>query len=728
MASTLVLLVPVLLVSLVTASHHFGGTATFTYRGQNPDGSHRVDIRNRETFDGCNSFLDWDCYRGDCGVTNSTRRGVVDESVNSPETTFQWCETETVVRKTVQTDKPFQERAASCCWMATRNMLRDWRLLTLVDLGTRSDTRKPNRSPDIAILPFLRVPENCPRTYNLISSDPDDDQVRCRHGTLRDKECGGCNPPSGFHLDQDSCTLHYYNASASPSVFGFELVVEDFPRRSITLTYSDGSQFNKAPLPRFRRRRDNSQQTGVDPPAPSCQYGDFLPKLVDPTPQNGARLSGEVNKELEIKVKAYASKAKIQNVILSGPQNISKHKNTQGEFVIRWTPTADDEGSYHPICFVVEAVKMSAVNTTNSSVRVYQSEMRCIVVNVRSRDVESHVVCRESTMTVHIVKSTLHGLTEDHLKLSDSTNTACSLKTHSNSTHVIAVVPLNACGTQIEEDDEFLTFKNEITSVDKSTDLITRKHQLEVNFCCQYPKRGNVTLSFKAHRENVTVWEKGYGTFTYNFEFYPDNLFQQSINADLYPLEYYLQSRIYMQIEAKSSLNNTELFIDSCSAAPFDNPNYQPTYPIIENGCKVDPTVEIYTPDHNKQFRFSMKAFKFIGLYDQVYVTCSVLMCEAGNPNTRASQGCINSTWTSGHHHIGKRETVIQSTNHFISQGPLRLRRSVETPAASVTNPGLNLNLVFIAGCLLAVIGMICGVVTYKVKMSKVNYKPLLES
>ena len=37
----------------------------------------------------------------------------------------------------------------------------------------------------------------------------------------------------------------------------------------------------------------------------------------------------------------------------------------------------------------------------------------------------------------------------------------------------------------------------------------------------------------------------------------------------------------------------------------------------------------------------------------------------------------------------------------------------------------LNLNLVFIAGCLLATIGMVCGVVVYKAKVSKVKYQPL---
>lgn len=40
--------------------------------------------------------------------------------------------------------------------------------------------------------------------------------------------------------------------------------------------------------------------------------------------------------------------------------------------------------------------------------------------------------------------------------------------------------------------------------------------------------------------------------------------------------------------------------------------------------CKVDPTVEIHSPSHENQFKFSIEAFKFIGLHDQVI---NMLIC-----------------------------------------------------------------------------------------------------
>ncbi|XP_014884787.1 CUB and zona pellucida-like domain-containing protein 1 [Poecilia latipinna] len=531
----------------------------------------------------------------------------------------------------------------------------------------------------------------------------------------------GRNPDGSF---KDSCRLSYQSTNADHRVFGFEMVVEDFPRRSIDLLYSDGSKAHKFPLIKRMKRKVEVVLVGhplttgapetkqVDPPVPSCQDGLYLPRFVAPTPSDGERMVGEVEKELEVRVMAQATQSAISNLILSGPTNVTKHRDTKTEFIIRWTPTEDDLGDFYPICFAVESVNGRSV---------YQSEMRCVLVEIRKRQIEATVTCTESTMKVEVDKASLFGLQEDHLRLSDPSNTICSLRRHSNSSHIVAIIPLNECGTQIEEDDDYLIFKNEITTgSDDPNALITRKHLVEARFYCQYPKRGNVTLSFSAHRKNVTVWEKGFGTFTYQFEFYQNDQFEAKYDPNSYPLEFDIGNRIYMQLDASSSVNNTEMFVESCRAAPYDNPNYHPTYSIIENGCKVDPTLQINSTSNNRQFRFSMEAFKFIGLHDQVYISCTVMMCEAGNPNTRCSLGCSNSTM---HNFRNKREAVIESGKHFVSQGPLRLKREADPRGGSAVN--LNLNLVFVAGCLLAAVGMVCGVIIYKTKTSRVKYQPL---
>ncbi|XP_077443285.1 uncharacterized protein LOC144064523 isoform X2 [Stigmatopora argus] len=811
-----------LLVSRASASHFFGGHTTF-HGEENPNGTYTVNITVKETFDGCYHSQRINCYKGFCGYEDFRQRVIIDNSTNAPIYNRQWCEAETLMTRTVPSNTPFSMRSASCCWIPTRMSLRSWRLLTALDLGTRSDTGKPNKSPVIGTLPFLRVPQNCPRRHNIMVFDANGDQVRCRYGKIVNEECSSCSHPTGFHLDQ-SCTLYYNYTSSDARVFGFELVVEDYPQQPITLFYSDGSHSTKSPLmsrrrrslspftsgywstpgyplrgwpqttsypwwqgqttakriahttgpattrkmiPQWRKRTTtpwwwNTKTTGhsttmqhhttalpptafqpattnsqwmpftttkenskpaplsklplqfsllVDRAAPSCQEGIYIPRFQYPTPENGQHIDAEVNKEVEIRIKAQVTRTKIHGIIMSGPRNISKHKTTHNEFVIRWIPQPGDIGGHFPLCFAVESGSYSN--------DIYQSEMRCVLINVNKETVESTVTCYQSSMKVEIEKASLHGIHVDHLRLNDPNNIECNLQTHSNTTHVIGIIPLNACGTFLEEDEENLIFKNEINTVDNSADIITRKHRLEVDFECQYPKRGNVTQNFLSHRKSIKVWEKGFGTFTYQFEFYPNDQFQNMSNPNSYPLEYKLGMRIYMKIESSSSMNNTELFVESCRAAPYDNPNVHPTYSIIENGCTADPTVLIYPNSDQHEFKFSMEAFKFIGFHDQVYISCSVMMCEAGNPNTRCSQGCINTTLS---HHNKKREAVIQSANHFVSQGPLRLQRSAEGNGTTVMN--FNLNLIFIAGCLLAVAGMMT-VAIYKAKMSRFAYQRL---
>ncbi|XP_030233939.1 uncharacterized protein LOC115559281 [Gadus morhua] len=752
-----------LLISVASASHFTAGTVRVVPKEKQLNGSIKVDIYFRQTYRSCNHYFgDWRCLNGNCGKISEAKEGVIDSSTNSATNTNAWCETEEVQSRYYPNDDSFDLRKASCCWIPTVNSQGSWRLFTHVDLRERSDNGQANGSPNNAIMTFLRVPSNCPRSYHLMTDDPDGDRVICRYGTILNRECATCNQPQGFELDERNCVLHYRSTSYT-GTYGFELVLEDFPRTTISLISTNGTSTQRLPLPSNRNKRSllfgkqlpfvgatsgpNHVTAGlttttagpttttagptttpyqtypskpyptplsqiplqfsvlVDSPAPSCTEGEYLPRFVHPTPSHGDHLNAQVNEEFEITVKAVAQYSTVGDIIFTGPLGTTKHRIERGEFYLRWTPTLHQFGDQVPICFIAEAA---------FSFQQFQSEMRCVWVHVEHA--KAHVICNETSMTVELEKAAFKGLDEDHLRLNDPGSTACRL--HSNGTHVIGFIPLNECGTMIKEDDENLLFSNEITTFEDVRDIVTRKHLLEVQFSCQYPKRGNVSLGFTVHRDNQTITEKGFGTFTYNFEFYPDINFDTMINPHFYPLDYEVGDKIYMQIDATTSINNTVLFVESCSASPYDNPNYQPTYPIIENGCVQDSTVVLYPPSHNKQFRFSIDAFKFIGLHDQVYISCSVILCEAGNPNTRCSRGCLPTN------PIGRRRrsAAIETGAHFISQGPLRLQSTPENKS-SVT--GLNLNMAFIAGCLLAAIAMICGVMIHKFKRAAVRYQPL---
>ncbi|MED6237439.1 hypothetical protein ATANTOWER_024960, partial [Ataeniobius toweri] len=114
--------------------------------------------------------------------------------------------------------------------------------VTDVELRNRSDIGKPNTSPQTTILPALRVPSNCQRNIDLLAFDPDGDTVKCRYGNTSDSECNPCTPPSVLSLSP-SCSLSFSPTNSSTELpYAVQLVMEDFPTQSITLTQTNGSQ------------------------------------------------------------------------------------------------------------------------------------------------------------------------------------------------------------------------------------------------------------------------------------------------------------------------------------------------------------------------------------------------------------------------------------------------------------------------------------------------------
>nr|XP_002667661.4 CUB and zona pellucida-like domain-containing protein 1 [Danio rerio] len=445
----------------------------------------------------------------------------------------------------------------------------------------------------------------------------------------------------------------------------------------------------------------------VDSLAPSCVEGQYLPLFFYPTPQHGELLQARVNHQFEFRVKAVASFSRIIDVIISGPLNSTKTKTTTGEYVINWTPTQENYGQHFPFCFIAEGQYMSDI---------YQSEMRCVVAEVISEEPVAHVTCSANSMSVTIVRSSIQNLRGDQLRLIDP---SCQL--YSNSTDVYASTPLDGCGTTLEVTDNELIFKNKVTTFADPQDIKIRNNNIEIEIMCVYQKNADVSQEFDIHKSPIKVSEKSYGTMNYHFEFYPSNSFQNMTDPSAFPLEYNVGDMIYMKIEPDYPVPNTELFLESCMATPFDTPNYPVSYPIITNGCKMDETVHFFS-SHTPYVEFEIAAFKFTGFQDQVFISCSIVVCEVGVPNTRCSQGCINSTVAPPSHNINKRDAPLQTSNHIISQGPIRLRRS---PSQVTVNLGLNVNLAVVAGCMVAITAIICAVIVYTSKMPRIRSKSL---
>ncbi|KAM9436935.1 uncharacterized protein ACWYII_015031 [Salvelinus alpinus] len=359
-----------LLVSGSWASHFYGGTMTFDPRGRNPNGTYRVDLRHKTGFHSCTDTDTWLCVSGDCGTRTSLAVQTVDREISG-----DWCQTEgRMTRHVSNNTHTFDLRMDGGNWISTTNNVVGWRLLTHVDLGVRSDTGKVNRSPQTTVIPLMRVPVNCRRDFNMLSFDPDGDAVRCRYAVPTD-ECVTSSNLAGvnFTLRWD-CTLSFWSNTNTTGTYAVQMMMEDFPTQSISLSYTNGSQSNRTSGQTLSKLPVQFAMT-VDPVVPSCTEGVYIPMFLSPTPAQGALLYASADHPLEISVRAQATHSTVSELLMSGPGNIRENTTSPGEHLLRWTPTDDEEGGYYPVCFIAQGVLGSSR---------YQSELRCVIVSVNS--------------------------------------------------------------------------------------------------------------------------------------------------------------------------------------------------------------------------------------------------------------------------------------------------------------------------------------------------------
>ncbi|XP_034424806.1 uncharacterized protein LOC117751885 [Hippoglossus hippoglossus] len=353
MSLSLLLLLLLLLGSSQTS--HFGGTVmTFHPKDRSPDGSVTVVLRYKLNFYIRGSDT-WNCISGSCGTQSSLTLNRVYQ-----ESSRDWFQDEGVMTRQVPDSGPFQLLLDGNAWRSNRNGIGVWRAVTLVDLRNRSDTSRANASPQTTVLPVVRVPSNCQRDFNLLAFDPDGDEVRCRYGNTSLSECSTCTPASVLSLSP-SCTLSF-NATlrSNEGPYAVQLVMEDFPRQTISLNQSNGVQttittnnaMSKIPVQFVLQ---------VDPAVPSCTEGLYLPMFLPPTPANRARLYTPVNQTLDINIKAAATFSTVFELLFSGPHNVNQASSGPGQFTLSWTPSQSEAGENQPICFIVQALSKSVL-------------------------------------------------------------------------------------------------------------------------------------------------------------------------------------------------------------------------------------------------------------------------------------------------------------------------------------------------------------------------------
>ncbi|KAM9367046.1 uncharacterized protein ABDE67_006183 [Symphorus nematophorus] len=647
-AGAIFLLLFALLGTTASTVSFYGSSISFMPPKQNRDGTFKVTFHHRQN--GRSSCQDQSSYTCEGGVcTNLDKSGVLQTDQDSTGQ-GRWCQTEGHTTATIKTNKTtFSLRDSGCCWVSNVNGKTNWTSRAELDLGTRSDSRSLNSCPVTTTVSSLRVPQNCFSQFRLLAHDPDGDKVRCRF--TQDAAV-----PANITLHQTSCTLKT-TGQVGTGVHVFELMLEDFSTKNITLTYADGtSQFrepsdlNSPPLCKVRLQFSME----ILPPIPNCEPGHVQPMFLSMTPSHGSVLYATVGQKFQLKAEAQAHHSSIHDFQVSGPQNMTKvfsdGKAGKADVTLSWTPQQSELYRFVPVCFTAE---------TNET----QSEMRCVVVMVTQASItqgKASVVCSPNMMVVALEKASMPGIDVNFLQLRDR---SCSLT--SNSTHIMGTMSFSTCGTKVEDKGDFIIFKNEVNSFELPTEVISRRKTVKIEFSCQFPKTISISSYFNLHKSDYIFTESSFGSFGYTFEIFRDSNFTSKVEGSAYPVEVKLLQTIYMGIQAQSELPNVTLFVESCKATPDDNPKNALSYDLIKNGCIQDETFKIKTSDPT-QFNFEVQAFKFTGNYDQVYITCSCILCEPGSPFSRCAQGCLKDA-----SRRRRRGLAKETAGHYVTQGPL---------------------------------------------------------
>ncbi|XP_015252200.1 PREDICTED: uncharacterized protein LOC107098855 [Cyprinodon variegatus] len=648
MGAGAVLFLLVALLATGSAVSFYGDSISFSPPRTNRDGTYKVTFYHRQNGrNDCQNQSSLVCEGGVCTDLDQTDALQTDQDSSGQG---RWCQTERRTTTNFQANgTSFTLRDSGCCWVSNVEGKTNWMSHAQMDLGVRSDTFRMNTCPVTTTVSSLRVPQNCFTQLRLLAHDPDGDAVRCRFTS---------DPTANFTLDETTCTLRS-RGEPQPGTHVFELTLEDFSTKNITLTYADGSSvtreasnMNQPPLCRLKLHF----LMEVLSPSSSCVTGDVTPMFLSRTPSYGDVLQASVGQTFQLFAEAQALNAQIQSFQVSGPQNMTQEfrtgSNGKAEATLTWTPNESDANRFIPVCFTAE--------TATS-----QSEMRCVVVKVTRATLNqgrASVQCLSNMMMVAVEKASMPDVSEEFLSLSDP---SCTLTT--NGTHILGTMSFSTCGTQLEDKGDYIVFKNEIRSVERSNEVIIRRNTVKIDFYCEFPKTISVSNFYSLHQADYIFTESSFGSFGYTFEIFTDSNFTKRVEPNAYPVQVRLMEMIYMGIQAMSELPNVTLFVESCKGTPDNNPDNPMYYDFIENGCVKDETLKIH-PSNQTSYNFEIQAFKFNGDYDQVYITCSVILCEPGNPFSRCAQGCLSEP-----SRRRRRGLSMETMGHYITQGPLQL-------------------------------------------------------
>ncbi|KAG8517384.1 Deleted in malignant brain tumors 1 protein, partial [Galemys pyrenaicus] len=226
---------------------------------------------------------------------------------------------------------------------------------------------------------------------------------------------------------------------------------------------------------------------------------------------------------------------------------------------------------------------------------------------------------------------------------------------------VTFLIPYTGCGTVKQADNDTITYSN-LLKATVSRGAIKRHKDLLIHVSCRTLQDAWVDMMYITN-DTLQLREVQYSSFAVNISFFSSASFSHPVTSSPYYVD--LDQNLYLQAEILHSDASLSLFVDTCTASPYEDDFTSLTYDLIRSGCVKDETYQPLQSPAPRLARFSFSSFHFLNRFPSVYLRCKVVVCRAYDYSSRCYRGCVVRS---------KRDVYSYQEKVDVVLGPIKLQ------------------------------------------------------
>ncbi|XP_078616426.1 ZP domain-containing protein-like isoform X2 [Branchiostoma floridae x Branchiostoma japonicum] len=273
--------------------------------------------------------------------------------------------------------------------------------------------------------------------------------------------------------------------------------------------------------------------------------------------------------------------------------------------------------------------------------------------------------CTKNLMKIAIPRGYVGGLPAGYLQLRDPSCNATG-----NDTFVSISAPLRGCGTRRLVTSDDIIYTNVITNRRVYIrGIATRIQSVRITVQCRYPRVVQAKFKYQPDSRVIEFRDSGTGRLGFEMRLYATSAFRRVYDQGKFPIRVKLGEALYVGVKVLGGDQGLAVLLQTCRATPSPDPDDTTGFPFVVAGCPVDDTVTLISSPDLTESRFSIRAFSFIADRDQVFLHCDAIVCNATDPRSRCSQGCVTSA------NVTHAERMRRSAGHgqssHVMTGPI---------------------------------------------------------